>query len=104
MTDRHTIRAWKFLRDDMRSGSGYEGPWHIGETRTLVGGRIIPCERGYHGSPTPFDALQYAPGSVVALVDLSGDVNPHGSPVVAAVRGGLRRARTADLRARATKR
>ncbi len=74
------ITAYKFLRDDRRSGMGNEPPWGEGETRS-VKGEIIPCERGYHASPTPWDALRYAPGSALCVVRLSGDLMPHGNPV-----------------------
>jgi len=41
----------------------------------------IPCERGLHASPDPFDALQYAPGDRLHQVYLSGTIVAHGSPV-----------------------
>ena len=67
------IRAWHFLRDDMRSGSGAEPAWTEGEERTITG-RLKLCDRGYHSSPTPWDALQYAPGSMLCLVEISEPV------------------------------
>ena len=72
--------GYHFLRADMTSGSGKEPPWTIGEKRTINGGAIKPCARGYHASPSIFDALQYTPGPVLCLVELSGDVTPHGEP------------------------
>ena len=73
------MRAYHFLQDDMRSGEGGEPAWSIGESRTLTG-KIVPCELGYHGSPTLFDALAFAPGAMACIVELSGDVTPHDSP------------------------
>ena len=67
------MRAFKFLRDDMRSGEGTEPPWEIGKKRT-VKGKIILCERGYHSSPTWYDALNYAQGNVATLVEVSKPV------------------------------
>jgi hypothetical protein len=36
---------------------------------------------GLHASPDAFDALQYAPGSLLHRVELDGDIVSHGSPV-----------------------
>ena len=63
------MKAYKFLKDDHRSGCGNEPPWKEGETRT-VAGDIVMCERGYHASPSWLDALQYAQGSIACIVDL----------------------------------
>ncbi len=63
--------AYHFLKDDMTAGHGNEPAWAESEERTLgedVALRI--CETGYHSSPTPFDALRYAPGSVLCLVEI----------------------------------
>lgn len=68
MTD--MIRAWHWLREDLRAGSGDEPPWVDGETRTFEG-YIELCEAGYHHSPTPFDGLEYAPGPVLCQVEVS---------------------------------
>lgn len=77
-----TVRAYHFLREDMAAGYGTEPAWTVGETRSLKGGSIIPCRRGYHASPTPFDAIRYAPGSMLCLVELSGKtIFEDGSPV-----------------------
>ena len=76
------IRALHFLREDMRAGKGREPAWDVGESRTLPAAReIIPCYYGYHGSLSLWDALQYAPGPVACLVELSGDITPHGDPI-----------------------
>ena len=76
------MRAYHFLKSDMRSGEGSEEPWTVGETRSLPKQReIVPCQYGYHASPTLWDALTYAPGPVACLVELDGDVIEHGLPV-----------------------
>ena len=36
---------------------------------------------GLHASGDPYDALQYAPGALLHLVELDGEITPHGSPV-----------------------
>ena len=53
----------------MCSGEGHEPPWKEGETRTLEG-EIVICAHGYHASRTPCDALGFAPGPVLCLVEV----------------------------------
>lgn len=76
-----TIIAYHFLRADMASPHRPHTKWAVGQKRTLRGGDIIPCIRGYHGSPTSFDAVQYATGPILCKVWLSGNVQTHGDPV-----------------------
>ena len=63
------ILAYHFLKSDMCSGEGHEPPWKEGETRTLEG-EIAICAHGYHASRTPWDALGFAPGPVLCLVEV----------------------------------
>ena len=63
------MRAYKFLRDDMRSGYGEEGPWQVGERREVKGDLAL-CANGYHWSKDWFDALVYARGNVAAIVEV----------------------------------
>ncbi len=67
------MRAYHFLKADMTAGSGNEKPWTIGEKRTIKGD-IVLCERGYHSSPSWWDALQYAPGPMACLVEITRPV------------------------------
>jgi len=67
------MRAYHFLREDMRSGKGYEPPWAKGETRTREG-KCELCLHGYHSSPSWLDALKYAPGPIACIVDVSKPV------------------------------
>ncbi len=61
----------------------------IGET-LKVEGNIVPCKHGLHASADPFDALQYAPGSLLYKVKLSGTVVAHkGDKHVASERTAL---------------
>jgi hypothetical protein len=62
--------AYHFLQANYRSGEGGEPPWTVGETRTIKG-NVELCKRGYHASPTPYDALQYAPGPVFCRVEIN---------------------------------
>lgn len=64
---------YHFLKADMKSGIGNEPPWVVGESRSITDPPVL-CRLGYHASSTPFEALQYAPGSVLCLVELTGVV------------------------------
>ena len=63
------MKAYHFLRDDMTAGSGNEPAWKIGETRTIEG-ELKMCGHGYHSSPSWFDCLSYAYGSMACMVDI----------------------------------
>jgi hypothetical protein len=43
-------------------------------------GPLVPCESGLHASEHPFDALTYAPGANLDMVELDGEIIPHGQP------------------------
>jgi hypothetical protein len=73
-----TIRAWHFLRADWTAHGGF--PVKVGQPYH-VGGLIVPCARGLHASVRAIDALYYAPGPVVTLVECSGTIVEHGNPV-----------------------
>jgi hypothetical protein len=68
-----TMEAWKFLRDDNRSGHGTESAWSVGEIRTHKG-KVDLCRSGYHASLKPHQALEYAQGGKLARVRLSGEI------------------------------
>jgi hypothetical protein len=66
------ILAYHFLRDDMTARSGKEKAWEIGEERSFPENMAIElCTFGYHSAPTLWDALQYAPGPMACLVEIS---------------------------------
>ena len=48
---------WKFLRTNLKSESGENKDWKIGEWRKETDIKI--CEKGFHGSKTPLQALGY---------------------------------------------
>jgi len=54
----------------MESGEGNEKAWVIGEEREITGD-IKLCQRGYHSSPSWLDALEYAPGNIACIVEVS---------------------------------
>ena len=62
--------AYHFLREDMTAGSGEEVAWSVGEERTIEGDLAL-CDRGYHSAPSWWDALQYAPGPVACIVEIT---------------------------------
>lgn len=57
--------------------------WTVGQTRTLDG-EILPCKYGFHGSPTLWQALRYAPGPLACKVELGGTIIEHGGDKVVA--------------------
>ena len=68
-----SIKAYYFMQADrkLRYGDGRrvrKGTTHVFEGKTIL------CEQGLHASVSPLDALQYAPGAHVALVELSGTI------------------------------
>ena len=65
--------GWHFLGGALRDGSPIpeDGVW----LPTIR--RIKICERGYHGSIHPFDALQYAPGALLTYCEFDGEIQAH---------------------------
>jgi len=83
------ILSWHFLRADRKLG--YEDGRLAEEGVTHeVAGDIALCKRGLHASIRAIDALQYAPGSVVARVELSGAIIHGDDKLVASHRKYLR--------------
>ena len=72
-----TIRAWHFVGNMLRDGS----PVPDDGVRLVHTRDVIPCESGLHASEHPFDALQFAPGPVLCLVECGGIITTHGNPV-----------------------
>jgi hypothetical protein len=62
--------AWHFVGDKLRDGSPVpkDGEW------LKYKGPLKMCESGLHWSRQPFDALKYAPGETLCLVEVGGDV------------------------------
>ena len=59
------IRAYHFVGDKLRDGRPVPpvGEWLVHD------GPVRMCESGLHASRHPFDALTYAPGPILCLVD-----------------------------------
>jgi len=67
------MKAYHFLQEGMMTAFGDEPPWSKGEPRTWEG-KVVLCVAGYHSSPTWLDALEYAPGPMACIVDVSKPV------------------------------
>ena len=67
------MKAYHFSRETLRNGAPLPA---IGEWLEHKG-PIIPCQSGLHASVHPLDALKYAPGSFLHLVELEGDLVEH---------------------------
>src|SRR5574343_375571 len=59
------IRTYHFVSDKLRDGRPVppDGEWLVHD------GKLVMCKSGLHASRHPFDALAYAPGPVLCLVD-----------------------------------
>ena len=62
------MKAWHFVGNTLRDGSPVPAD---GETVTYEGD-IVLCESGLHASKRIVDALQYAPGSTICRVEVTG--------------------------------
>ena len=69
-------QAWHFIRRDEngidRLRDGTEAP-KDGEWLEVTG-PLKMCERGLHFSRDPYDALQYAPGEILCLIEIGGTI------------------------------
>ncbi len=79
------MKAYHFLKDDMTAGSGNEPAWTIGEERTFEG-NITICESGYHSSPSWYDCLNFAPGNMACIVEISKPIESDQSKHVSRTR------------------
>lgn len=68
------VRAWHFVADNGRLGYDDKRLVRVGETLSCDG-EIELCRNGMHGSRRLIDALDYASGSVLCLVDIFGEVD-----------------------------
>ena len=65
--------GWHFLPADRRLANGDGRLVVAGETLRVDGPPVL-CERGFHASASPLDALQYAPSPIVQRVCLGGEI------------------------------
>jgi hypothetical protein len=64
------MRAWHFVGDKLRYGR----PVPADGVVLRHDGPLEMCESGLHFSKHPFDALQYAPGATLCLVECGGTI------------------------------
>jgi hypothetical protein len=64
------MKAWHFVNKKLRDGS----PIPRNGKKLVFKGTPIFCKQGLHASLEPFDALQYAPGNTLCLVECGGTV------------------------------
>jgi hypothetical protein len=59
------ITAWHFVGDTLRDGRAIppDGEW------LAHNGPVVMCESGLHASRDPFDALRFAPGETICMVE-----------------------------------
>jgi hypothetical protein len=67
------MKAFYFSNTDRRLRFRDNRKIHLGETHT-VKGRLMMCERGLHASKNILDALDYAPGPVIYIVNVSAEI------------------------------
>ena len=62
--------AWHFVGEKLRDGQPVpvDGEW------LEYKGPLVMCESGLHFSREPFDALTYAPGATLCLVEIGGEI------------------------------
>jgi hypothetical protein len=91
MTD--TTRAYHFVTDTLRDGSPIppDGEW------LKHSGPCAMCESGLHASRHPFDALQYAPGNTLCLVEVRDIVAEQDDKLVCRERMIVKRIDATDL-------
>jgi hypothetical protein len=78
------MRAWYFLYEGNKMRDGNVAP---DDGVTLkYDGKIAMCSAGYHASLKPHQALQYAPGPILCLVELGGEIIQGDDKVVASER------------------
>src|SRR5574337_1067551 len=70
------LKAWHFVGKTLRDGRAVPKDG----VKLVYDGPVVPCKSGLHASRHPFDALRYAPGPVLCLVECGGIIVPHGNP------------------------
>jgi hypothetical protein len=64
------IQAWHFVDGKLRDGSPIPKDGEV----LKYAGKLEMCRSGLHASIEPFDALQYAPGATLCLVECGGEI------------------------------
>ena len=80
------LLAWHFVGDDRRLRDGRDlvvGEWLRHD------GKLEMCASGLHASKRAIDALQYAPGSIITLCEIGGEIIRDTDKLVASARRPL---------------
>ena len=87
------IKAWHFVGETLRDGSPIpaDGKW------LKYTGEVKICHSGLHASRDPFDALQYAPGATLCLVECRGTVIEQNDKLVCSERRILVRMEATEM-------
>ena len=76
------MKVWHFVGDTLRDGRSVPAD---GEKLTHDG-ELVMCRSGLHASESIIDALQYAPGSTICRVEVSGEILTSTNKLVASER------------------
>jgi hypothetical protein len=76
------IQAWHFVGKTLRDGSPIPRNGKV----LKFPGPLEMCATGLHASREPFDALQYAPGETLCLVECGGQIIEGGDKLVCSER------------------
>lgn len=81
-TKKQPILAWHWVGATLRDGSAIpaDGVW------LEFKGACVMCGAGLHASRNPFDALQYAPGTTLCLVEVEGIASEQDDKLAALIR------------------
>src|SRR3990167_1128073 len=63
-------KRYKFLREGLKSDNGNNREWVLNQWRHEDD--ISICNKGFHASKTPLQALGYVEGEILALVEVKG--------------------------------
>ena len=87
------MRAWHFVGATLRDGSPIPADGEL----LKFNDRPIMCEQGLHASLDPFDALQYAPGGNLCLVECGGTILHQSDKLVCTERTIIARMDATDM-------
>jgi hypothetical protein len=87
------VYAWHFVGKTLRDGR----PVPPNGVKLIHGRAPSICNHGFHASKSPFDALQYAPGNTLCLVEMSGEMDFQSDKMVATERIIIHRIDSTEL-------
>jgi hypothetical protein len=87
------MKAWHFVGKTLRDGSSIP----VDGVPLVYHGELKLCHSGLHASIDPFDALQYAPGNTLCLVDCTGNILHGGDKFVCSERTIIARMEATEL-------